>query len=131
MTGAFIILAVTVVTGFILWLTHKPGDETDKSPLSPDVADGEKEGEDCCGLHAVCEKKIVGMGEPLYFDDEELDRFSGREPQNYSEEEIEEFREVLYTLLPEDVYSWGASLTLRNVSLPEQLRDEWVMLSQG
>lgn len=132
MTGALIILAVTMVTGLILWLTHKPGEDS-ASSLSPTSAesDSQEDGEDCCGLHAVCEKKITGLSEPLYFDDEELDRFSGREPQSYSDEEIEEFREVLYTLLPEDVYPWGASLTLRNVSLPEQLRDEWVMLSQG
>ncbi|MCM1137799.1 MAG: phospholipase [Muribaculum sp.] len=131
MTGALIILAVTVVTGLILWLTYKPENESG-TITSSEVSTVERNGdEDCCGIHAVCEKKIAGMGQPLYFDDEELDRFSGREPQSYSEEEIEEFRDILYTLLPEDVYPWGASLTLRNVSLPEQLRDEWVMLSQG
>ena len=131
MFGALIILAVTVIIGLILWLTHKPGEPaataTGKEYGSTETA---VEGEECCGLHAVCEKKITGLTEPLHFDDEELDRYAGREPHTYTSDEVEQFREVLYTLLPEDVYSWGASLTLRNISLPEQLRDEWIMLSQ-
>lgn len=129
MLGALIILAVTVVTGIVLWLTHKPDNPASATDADATASQTETDGEECCGLHAVCEKKITDS-EPLYFDDEELDRYSGREPQTYTQEEVEEFREVLYTLLPEDVYSWGASLTLRNISLPVQLRDEWIMLSQ-
>lgn len=83
----------------------------------------------CCGLHAVCEKGLSPDGKPVYYDDEELDRFAGQEPDSYSSEEEEEFREVLYTLLPADVYPWGVSLTQRNIALPSALRDEWVMMA--
>lgn len=140
MTGALIILAVTLLTGLVLYLTHKPDKpgETDTSggrelPVNTESAtDGEATADsgECCGLHAVCEKVMTGTEKPVYFDDEELDRFARREPSTYSPEEVEEFREVLYTLLPEDVYQWGASLTLREIALPHQLRDEWIMLSQ-
>lgn len=125
MTGALIILAVTLLTGLVLYLTHKPGD----APADAEAAaPSEAPAEECCGLHAVCEKGLSPTLEPQYFDDEELDRFAGREPDSYSPEEEEEFREVLYTLIPSDVYPWGVSLTQRGVAMPLQLRDEWTML---
>ena len=122
MTGALIILAVTVVTGLILYLTHRP-DKDGEATAEPSLAE-----EECCGLHAVCEKGLSSDGKPVYYDDEELDRFAGRQPDGYSEDEEEEFREVLYTLLPDDIYPWGVSLTQRNVALPTSLRDEWLMM---
>ena len=138
MTGALIILVVTLLTGLVLYLTHKPDQSGETNTVSNSepgtaVSSGRSEtdtDEECCGLHAVCEKVMTGTEKPVYFDDEELDRFARREPSTYSPEEVEEFREVLYTLLPQDVYQWGASLTLREIALPNQLRDEWIMLSQ-
>ncbi len=123
MLGALIILAVTLVTGLVLYLTHKPD-----SVGVASQPDEERAGEECCGLHAVCEKTIGQIDAPAYFDDEELDRYAARDPETYTPDEVEEFREVLYTLLPQDVYAWGASLTLRNIALPTSLRDEWIML---
>lgn len=125
MTGALIILAVTLVTGLILYLTHRP-DKDDGS--GEGLNEPSVEPEECCGLHAVCEKGLSADGKPVYYDDEELDRFAGRQPDEYSDEEEEEFREVLYTLLPPDIYPWGVSLTQRNVALPSSLRDEWLLM---
>ena len=52
---------------------------------------------ECCGLHEVCEKDSLRVLEDIdYYEDEEHDRFRGRTA--YSEEEVEEFREVLYTM---------------------------------
>ncbi len=141
MTGALIILAVTLLTGLVLYLTHKPdsdntaeagGDATTGNGAAPPygtAGDGGSSSE-CCGLHAVCEKTMTGIEKPVYFDDEELDRFARRDPATYTADEVEEFREILYTLLPEDVYQWGVSLTLREIAMPVQIRDEWIMLSQ-
>jgi len=86
-----------------------------------------EEEEVCCGRHAVCEKGLL-TSEELYYNDEELDHYKGREPGSYTPEEIEEFREVLYTLRPEEVYQWGVALTQRDIPLPDTLRDEWLML---
>ena len=61
-----------------------------------------------------------------YYDDEELDRFKGREADDYSDEEVEEFSEVLYTMKPEEVAGWNRSLILRGINLPNQLKDEVV-----
>lgn len=64
----------------------------------------------------------------VYYDDEELDRFAGRAADSYTPEETEEFRDVLMTLLPEDVPGWARSITLRGLELPPDVRDELLML---
>ena len=127
MTGALIILAVTVLTGLVLWLLHKPDPAAATAEDSIQTAGGDDT--ECCGLHAVCEKKSKIAEAPVYFDDEELDRFAGRSGSDYSDDETEEFREVLYTLLPDDIESWGFSLQARGVEMPLPIRDEWVMLA--
>ena len=126
MIGALIILGVTILTGLVLYFTR--GKEEEKTtPAQQDGKADTQETEVCCGRHAVCEKGLL-KPEELYYNDEELDRYTGREPEDYTPEEIEEFREVLYTLKPEEVYQWGMALTQRNIPLPLPLRDEWVML---
>ena len=64
----------------------------------------------------------------VYFDDEELDRFQGREGNAYTDEEAEEFREVLYTMRESEVKDWCRSLTLRGIQVPDQVKDELLML---
>ena len=93
--------------------------------------EGQGGGSVCCGQHAVCEKELLmkAVAEPIeYFDDEELDRFRGRRGDDYTQEEEDEFREVLYTMLTREVSDWLRSLQLRGIELPEGLRDEAVML---
>ena len=46
----------------------------------------------------------------------------------YSDEEIEEFREVLYTMRTDEVAGWLHSLELRRVNLPDELKDEVLLL---
>ena len=65
-----------------------------------------------------------------YFDDEELDRFRRRSADSYTDDEIDEFREVLYTTLRNEVADWLRSLQLREIELPEQLREEALMLTE-
>jgi len=82
---------------------------------------------ECCGLHEVCEKDSFRALEDIdYYEDEELDRFRGRTA--YSEEEIEEFREVLYTMRTDEVAGWMKSLELRQVNLPDELKDEVLLI---
>ncbi len=64
----------------------------------------------------------------VYFDDEELDRFIGRKADEYTPEEIEEFRDVLLTLLPEDVAGWSRSIQVRGITLPSEIREELLMI---
>ena len=63
-----------------------------------------------------------------YFDDEELDVYKGRPSDSYTDEEAEQFREVMYTMQQSEVKDWNRSLILRGVAVPDQLKDELVML---
>lgn len=66
-----------------------------------------------------------------YFDDEELDRFRGRESGSYTEDEAGEFAEVMHTMRESEVKDWCRSLNLRGINLPDQLKDEAFMLMEG
>lgn len=142
MTGALVILAALVVIGFLLFITdrkyyrHHHSRETsaeDKSVndkeniTSPQNPTSE---EICCGQHLVCKKTSLSIvsDEIIYYDDEELDRFSGRSPESYTSEETEEFRDILLTLLPEDVAGWARSITLRKIELPADVKEELLLL---
>ena len=65
-----------------------------------------------------------------YFDDEELDAFKGRTADDYSDEEAEQFSEILYSMRQEEVKDWIRSLVLRGIELPNQIKDETIMLSE-
>jgi hypothetical protein len=82
-------------------------------------------------MHITCEKDslLASVSETIdYFDDEELDRYRGRSADNYSDAEIEEFRDVLLTLLPDDIAPWARSLQLRGINLPTAVRDELLLI---
>ena len=82
-------------------------------------------------MHITCEKDSLLASvsrEVEYFDDEELDRFAGRGAEDYSPEEIEEFRDVLLTLLPTDIAPWARSIQLRGITLPSEVREELLMI---
>ena len=86
---------------------------------------------ECCGQHEVCEKEslLAAVSKKIeYYDDEELDRFRGHSSDGYSEEEIEEFREVMYTCKEDEVAGWSRSLQLRGIELPDELKDELFLI---
>ena len=66
----------------------------------------------------------------VYFDDEELDRYRGRPSDSYTDNEAEEFREVLFTMRPDETKEWNRSLILRGVNIPDQVKDELTMLME-
>lgn len=63
-----------------------------------------------------------------YFDDEELDSFVGRPAESYTDDEAEQFSDVLYTMRQDEVAAWCRSLNLRGIQLPNQIKDEVVMM---
>ena len=143
MTGALVILAALVVIGVALYVVdvmyyrpkeaRKNAEQSLKVGAAPEVETPTAEDsgqEECCGMHQVCEKTNLSplTGEVVYYDDEELDRFRGRDAEDYSMEEIEEFRDVLLTLLPEDVAGWSRSIQVRGITLPTEIRDELLLI---
>lgn len=96
--------------------------EIDELPSIKQVEDME-----CCGQHETCEKDslLAAISKQIeYYDDEELDRFRGKESNSYSEKEVDEFRYVLYTMKDDEVAGWVRSLQLRSVEIPDDLKDE-------
>ena len=144
MIVALIILAALVAVGLSLWLLHRrdtaddvqsppppppePLPKTEESAPAPDI---EIDSDACCGMHITCEKDSLLASvsrEVEYFDDEEPDRLAGRGAEDYSPEEIEEFRDVLLTLLPTDIAPWARSIQLRGITLPSEVREELLMI---
>lgn len=84
----------------------------------------------CCGAHEVCEAEtLLALSDKvIYYDDEELDRFRGTPEDAYSDEAIDEFREVLLTLQTHEVAGWLRSLTLRKIELPTEIKEEALMI---
>lgn len=123
--GIFVGLIITV--GLLTWLHNifttktRSIENTIEIPL------------DCCGAHQVCEVEhmIQNPNEILYFEDDELDRFKGTDIYAYSDKEIDEFRDVLYTLKNDDeIRMWLISIERRGVMLPPILKQEaFLMLS--
>lgn len=134
MKAALIILALIVVVGLLAWLLDKifyrrlmvkEGGSCDEEATA-----AEKEETECCGMHAVCEKDLLSpvSDEYEYYDDEELDAYRGRGAESYTDEEVEQFRDVLLTLRPDDVAGWSRSMQLRGIELPTEVREELLMI---
>jgi hypothetical protein len=85
---------------------------------------------DCCGAHEVCdfEEMIKNPEEIIYFDDEELDRYKNVSENNYNDEQIDEFREILYTLQKHEIRKWVLSIQRRSINLPSILKQEAVFM---
>ena len=82
-------------------------------------------------MHITCERDslLASVSETIeYYDDEELDAFKGLNPESYTDDEIEQFRDVLLTLLPQDIAGWGRSIQLRGIELPPAVREELLMI---
>jgi hypothetical protein len=85
----------------------------------------------CSGSDPKCEQECMmeaATKEIEYFDDEELDAFKGKTSGDYSDEEAEQFSEIMYTMRPEEVKDWNRSLILRGINMPDQIKDEAIML---
>ena len=88
----------------------------------------------CNGEDSRCEQECMmeAATKPIeYYDGEELDRFALRPSDSYTDEEAEEFREVLYTMKPDDVKGWNRSLILRGINVPNQIKDELTLMVEG
>ncbi|WP_010664808.1 hypothetical protein [Marinilabilia salmonicolor] len=82
---------------------------------------------DCCGAHEVCDKESLiahTHGEIIYFNDEELDQYKGKAPDQYTPDEAAQFREVLLTMHSHEVNTWLRSMMARGIKLPLDVREE-------
>ena len=99
-----------------------------KNASEPDVVQADSAScATCSGDDERCEHDCMleaAVRDVEYYDDEDI----GRDSSDYSDSEAEEFAEVFYTMRPSDVKGWNRSLTLRQINLPNQLKDEVIMV---
>lgn len=122
----YIVLALGLLGGIAALLgwwryRHLPEEEPIVNPVDME----------CCGQHEVCEKEslLAALSKQIeYYNDEELDRFRGRSSDAFSDDETEEFREILYTMRSDEVAGWVRSLQLRGVEVPDGVKDEVLMI---
>ena len=86
--------------------------------------------EECCGAHEVCETDLLNKmsEEIIYYEDEELDVYRNLEENDYNDDQIDEFREVLYSLKDQEIEPWLKSLELRHLILPSTIKSEVVFM---
>lgn len=115
----YIILGITGLLILVALFTYlaRRKDKEEEEVIAPPA--------ECCGAHAICEKGLKKAAPHIdYFDDEDLDAYKNIPADAYTDEQIEIFRDVLYTLRTEDLEDWLISLEKRNINLPEILRPE-------
>lgn len=137
MIPALILLCALVAVGVVCYLLevrHRRmarGEAQTDAGDAPSASDSDDGDGECCGLHLTCEKdSLLTAVKPVieYYDDEELDRYAGTPPDGYSDEAVEEFRDVMLTLRPDEIAPWARSIQLRGISLPAPVREELLMI---
>ena len=96
----------------------------------PEQAQPSERPEGCCGEHLVCERETLLQtnAEIVYYDDEELDALADTDPADYTAAQHAQLRDVFETLKEADVPGWCRSLQLRRIQLPDDIKDEALMI---
>lgn len=124
--GALIVLALFAAIT-TLFTKKKEGEPDVVMPTSGDCSS-------CDGTDDKCEQVCMmeaATREIEYYDDEELDRFRGRQSNQYTDEEAEEFANILYTMQPQEAKGWNRCLILREINVPNQIKDELITMIEG
>lgn len=119
------LIVAGVITALLTWLFSRGKEESPVvRPPAGDCGscDG---GDERCEMECMMEAATQAIE---YYEDEELDDFRGRASDSYTEQEVERFAEVLYTLRSEEVKGWSRSLTLRGINIPDSLKDELLLM---
>ena len=131
MTVVVVLLLSLLVLGVLaaVWsrVSSSGDDDTDAIVTRPTCAT-------CNGEDTRCEQECMmeaATREVEYYDDEELDRFKGRPSDCFTDDEAELFREVLLSMPQSDVKGWNRSLILRGINVPDQIKDELLLMIDG
>ena len=122
----FIALGLLILVAFEIRARKKSGEIGEKVSLD---TSGSGDGE-CCGQHLVCERETLLQtnAQIEYYDDEELDALADVDPQNYTREQYQAIREVFDSLNEKDVPGWCRSIQLRHIELPQDIREEALLI---
>lgn len=121
----FIALGLFILVAFELRARKKSGGIEQKQSSDVSSSDGE-----CCGQHLVCERETLLQTNAHidYYDDEELDALADIAPEQYTESQYQMLREVFDSLSEKDVPGWCRSIQLRRIQLPQDIREEALLI---
>ena len=138
MKPAIVLLTILVVGGAIVWLIDRLFYHTDKAENLDETEENDASdanpaqgcADEACGIRSICPSEQILVSqckrEVIYYDDEELDGFAGRDADGYTAEEEEQWRDVLYTLQPGDLLGWGQSIKHRGLVMPASIQAEFL-----
>ena len=141
MKPAIVLLTILVVGGAIVWLIDRLFYHTDKAENLDETEENDASdatpaqgcADEACGIRSICPSEQILVSqckrEVIYYDDEELDSFAGRDADGYTAEEEEQWRDVLYTLQPGDLLGWGQSIKHRGLVMPASIQAEFLQLA--
>lgn len=122
-TISVILFVLTTAAIAVLWRVNskeqpQAGLSEPEAPVSIDPG--------CCGAHEVCDFDAAKADPTIieYFDDEELDQLCAVNPANFTTQQIDQLRDVLYTLQKHEIRKWLLSLERRSIHLPGFLMQE-------
>lgn len=118
-----VLIVLVVLLAFAAVYVRKVNRETPAEEPKP-IPD------DCCGAHAVCERDslLSKTEEIFYFDDEELDELAGKRSEEYTDGQHKMIENVFFTLREQDVAGWLRSVQLRNIELPDDIREQALLI---
>lgn len=126
----FIALGLIILVLFELRARKQSNSEALKQQSTQTGEAGQTSDGECCGQHLVCEKETLLQTNAKieYFDDEELDALAGIAPEDFTQQQHDDIRAVFDTLQEKDVPAWCRSLQLRNIALPQDVREEALLI---
>jgi len=122
----FYIFGIIILFGIFLYINARPKSKVTTNQVSEPIEEPIQIASDCCGAHEICEFDESAYNEEIitYFDDEELDELRNVRESDLTPENIDDLREVLYTLRPEEIGKWLISIGRRHIHLPAILQQE-------
>lgn len=120
------VIITIIIIGVILYFFSRWKAKEDAQPATEVKEEAPVIAADCCGAHEVCDFDETDFNEDLilYFEDEDLDKLRNVKESDLTAEQIDELREVLYTLKPNEIGKWLVSLGRRHIHLPAILQQE-------
>jgi len=121
----YLIIALIIITVIFAALKLKNGNPKEATLTEPQE-EPRQIASDCCGAHEICEFDESVFNEEIivYFNDEELDELRNVREDELTAAQIDDLREVLYTMQTHEINKWIVSLGRRHIHLPEILKQE-------
>jgi len=121
----YILIIIVLIIAAVLVVRWAKGKEIAESTSEPEEAP-KQIASDCCGAHEICEFDELDFNEEqiVYFNDEELDELRNVRENQLTAKQIDDLREVLYTLRTDEISKWLTSISRRHIHLPVILQQE-------